>query len=186
MTIAASRLTVDTSALPWRSAELGLGFAMGTGNNGKPMLMVSPAADSLAEPQHLRFAADVELAVPGGQVIKSPAQLLVTGERLAGMLFNGKVEGIQLSMFQGLLYGFSAGLDDILPVELKKSWRGTQPVAIQSMAGISPALDMQVARVLGSMADSGALTLTPTLADLVSALAPESRASLRQPAADGA
>jgi hypothetical protein len=44
------------SALPFRSAELSADFRLGAGNNGKPLLLLSPAADAAAPSPHERFA----------------------------------------------------------------------------------------------------------------------------------
>ena len=40
----ASHLMLDLSAVPFRSAELNADFRLGAGNNGKPLLLLSPAA----------------------------------------------------------------------------------------------------------------------------------------------
>ena len=40
----ARHLMLDLSAVPFRSAELNADFRLGAGNNGKPLLLLSPAA----------------------------------------------------------------------------------------------------------------------------------------------
>jgi hypothetical protein len=44
VTFTTSHLMLDLSALPFHSAELNADFRLGAGNDGKPLLLLSPAA----------------------------------------------------------------------------------------------------------------------------------------------
>jgi len=61
MAIAADRLVLDLSALPWHAERFGAGFYLGRGNNGKPLLLVAPGPGNAVVP-HARYAAS---SVPG-------------------------------------------------------------------------------------------------------------------------
>ena len=52
MTFKASHPMLDLSALPFHSAELNADFRLGAGNDGKPLLLLSRAADAAAPSPH--------------------------------------------------------------------------------------------------------------------------------------
>jgi hypothetical protein len=56
VTFTTSHLMLDLSALPFHSAELNADFWLGAGNDGKPLLLLSPAAYPAAPSPHERFA----------------------------------------------------------------------------------------------------------------------------------
>lgn len=182
MAIAASRFALDLSALPSRSDELRVGFGMGMGNNKKPLLLVYPGVSAAFEPQHIRYAADMTLKLDDGTVAQKLGQFVVTGERIIGMITSGIAGGTKLNASSGSVYAFVLGLDDIQPVEVKTSRKGTPAEAlIQSRDGQRPVFSLHIGSVVGSLSDAGVLTYSSSLSDLLNSLTPESRAGLRRP-----
>ena len=85
MTFAADYLRLDLSAFPLASPEFGAGFYLGTGNNTKPLLLVAPGAGNSVVP-HVRYAAGLVLTLADGTVVKELGQLVVTSDRIIGIV----------------------------------------------------------------------------------------------------
>jgi hypothetical protein len=115
VTFTASHLMLDLSALLFHSAELNADFRLGAGNNGKPLLLLSPAADAAAPFQHERFAVYRELSGDDGTAAGKLGQLVVTGERVTGMMTRGSAGGAKLDDSAGCVYAFAASRDDLHP-----------------------------------------------------------------------
>ncbi len=111
MAIVATTLTLDLAALPTRSAELRVGFGMGVGNNNKQLLLLYPGTDGGYEPQHLRYAVYMTLTFDG-MTVGNLGQLVVTGQRLIGMMTHGSAGGTKLNESAGSVFAFTIGLDD--------------------------------------------------------------------------
>jgi hypothetical protein len=101
VTFTTSHLMLDLSALPFHSAELNADFRLGTGNDGKPLLLLSPAAYAAAPSPHERFAVYMELSGDDGTAAGKLGQLVVTGERVIGMMTRGSA-GDQAGRFRRL------------------------------------------------------------------------------------
>ena len=84
MAIAADRLVLDLSALPWHAERFSAGFYLGRGNNRKPLLLVAPGLGNAVVP-HVRYAASLVLTLAGGLVAKDLGQVLVTGDQIIVM-----------------------------------------------------------------------------------------------------
>lgn len=182
MTIAVGHFTLDLSALPWRSDELGAGINMGVGNNKKPLLLIHPGADAAVEPQHIRYGADITLELDDGTVVQKLGQFVVTGERIIGMITHGAVGGAKLDPSLGSVYAFAFSLNDIEPVEVTTNRKGVPVEAlIRSQAGQRLAFALRVSSVVGCLSDAGVLTYKSSLRDLINSLTPESRENLRKP-----
>ena len=79
---------LDLMALPTRSAELGVVFAQGAGNNGRPLLLLFPEQGPGLMP-HVRYAAYMSLRLGDGTEVSELGQLIVTGDRVVGVFHPG-------------------------------------------------------------------------------------------------
>jgi hypothetical protein len=175
VTFAADFLRLDLLALPWRSGRLGAGLYRGLGNNSKPLLLLAPGAGNSVEP-HVRYAVGLELTLADGMVVKDLGQLVVTSDRIIGMVTYGSAGPATLDAAAGAVYAFSARLDGLQCSEIIKKRRGVPGgMFIRPGNGLPPEFELQVKSVLGSLDDDGRLTFGASLADLMTALAPGSR-----------
>jgi hypothetical protein len=175
VTFAADFLRLNLLALPWRSARLGAGLYRGIGNNSKPLLLLAPAAGNSVEP-HVRYAVGLELTLADGMVIQDLGQLVVTRDRIIGMVTYGSVGPATLDAAAGAVYAFSAGLDGLQCSEIVKKRRGVPGgMFIRPGEGQPPEFELRVKSVLGSLDDDGRLTFGAELADLAKVLAPGMR-----------
>ena len=177
MTFAADYLRLDLSALPLHSPEFGAGFYLGTGNNSKPLLLVAPGAGNSVVP-HVRYAAGLVLTLADGTVVKELGQLVVTSDRIIGIVTHGSAGQVRLDGATGSVYAFTAGADDLQPAEVQTKRRGKLTgLVVRSRDG---QFELHVTSVIGSLDDDGTLTFGASLADLLNSLTPESR-SLMNP-----
>ena len=177
MTFAADYLRLDLSALPLHSPEFGAGFYLGTGNNSKPLLLVAPGAGNSDVP-HVRYAAGLVLTLADGTVVKELGQLVVTSDRIIGIVTHGSAGQVRLDGATGSVYAFTAGVDDLQPAEVQAKRRGKLTgLVVRSRDG---RFELHVTSVIGSLDDDGTLTFGASLADLLNSLTPESR-SLMNP-----
>ena len=177
MTFAADYLSLDLSALPLASPEFGAGFYLGTGNNRKPLLLVAPGAGNSVVP-HVRYAAGLVLTLADGTVVKELGQLVVTSDRIIGIVTQGSAGQVRLDGAAGSVYAFTAGVDDLQPAEVQAKRRGKLTgLVIRSRDG---QFELHVTSVIGSLDDDGTLSFGASLADLLNSLTPESR-SLMNP-----
>ena len=177
MTFAADYLRLDLSALPLPSPEFGAGFYLGTGNNRKPLLLVAPGAGNSVVP-HVRYAAGLVLTLADGTVVKELGQLVVTSDRIIGIVTQGSAGQVRLDGAAGSVYAFTAGVDDLQPAEVQAKRRGKLTgLVVRSRDG---QFELHVTSVIGSLDDDGTLSFGASLADLLNSLTPESR-SLMNP-----
>ena len=177
MTFAADYLRLDLSALPLHSPEFGAGFYLGTGNNRKPLLLVAPGAGNSVVP-HVRYAAGLVLTLADGTIVKELGQLVVTSDRIIGIVTQGSAGQVRLDGATGSVYAFTAGVDDLQPAEVQAKRRGKLTgLVVRSRDG---QFELHVTSVIGSLDDDGTLTFGASLADLLNSLTPESR-SLMNP-----
>lgn len=177
MTFAADYLRLDLSALPLHSPEFGAGFYLGTGNNSKPLLLVAPGAGNSVVP-HVRYAAGLVLTLADGTVVKELGQLVVTSDRIIGIVTHGSAGQVRLDGATGSVYAFTAGADDLQPAEVQTKRQGKLTgLVVRSRDG---RFELHVTSVIGSLDDDGTLTFGASLADLLNSLTPESR-SLMNP-----
>jgi hypothetical protein len=177
MTFAADYLSLDLSALPLASPEFGAGFYLGTGNNRKPLLLVAPGAGNSVEP-HVRYAAGLVLTLADGTAVSELGQLVVTSDRIIGIVTHGSAGQVRLDGAAGSVYAFTARVDDLQPAEVQAKRRGKLTgLVVRSRDG---QFELHVTSVIGSLDDDGTLTFGASLADLLNSLTPESR-SLMNP-----
>jgi hypothetical protein len=171
VTFTASHLMLDLSALPFHSAELNADFRLGAGNDKKPLLLLSPGADAAAPSRHERFAAYMELSVDDGAAAGKLGQLVVTGERVIGMMTRGSAAGAKLDDSAGRVYVFAASRVGLRPAEAETNRKGSPTkVLIRSRDGQYPGFTLRVTSVVGTLDDRGQLVYRPSLADLLAAL----------------
>jgi hypothetical protein len=182
--IVARALTIDLNSLPVRLEELRLGFEMGIGNNKRPLLLVHPASDAGHEPVHVRYAVYMNLTLNGRPAAGNLGQLIITGQRLIGLMTHGNANGTKLDESAGSVFAFTIGLDDIQQPAPKTRWTGrVASVTIASQAGQTPPFGLAVTSVVGVLSDSGDLTYGQSFADLMASLTPEARQRMRGSAA---
>lgn len=170
VTFTTSHLMLDLSALPFHSAELNADFRLGAGNDGKPLLL-SPAALAAAPSSHERFAVYMELSGDDGTAAGKLGQLVVTGERVIGMMTRGSAGGTKLDDSAGCVYAFAASRDDLRPAEAETNRKGSPTKAlIRSRDGQYPGFTLRVTSVVGTLDDRGQLVYQASLADLLVSL----------------
>jgi len=103
------------------------------------------------------------LRLGDGTVAEGAGQIVVTGQRLIGMITDGTVGKAALKEIAGAgsVYAFAFDWDDCDPVEIQKNWRG-KPVSgrIMSKEGQSPVFGIQVIMVSFLVKDDGQVTQT--------------------------
>src|SRR5579871_3648072 len=119
---AANRVTFDPATPPPESRSLGVSCRMGTGNNSKQLLLLFPAGPRPAP--YLRLAVYMSLVGPDGGTAGDLGQLVITGERLIGMMTHGSAAGSRLDERAGSVYVFTASMDDLAPAVPKTKWTG--------------------------------------------------------------
>jgi hypothetical protein len=171
VTFTVSHLMLNLSALPFHSAELNADFRLGAGNDGKPLLLLSPAADAAALSPHERFAVYMELSGDDGMAAGKLGQLVVTGERVIGMMTRGSAGGAKLDDSAGSVYAFAASRDDLRPAEAETNRKGRLTQAlIRSRDGQYPGFTLRITSVVGTLDEGGRLVYQPSLADLLVSL----------------
>jgi hypothetical protein len=169
--IAARALTLDLNALPARLEELRIGFGMGVGNNKKPLLLVYPGTGAGYEALHVRYAVYMNFALDGRSAAGNLGQLIVTGQRLVGMMTHGKANDTTLDESVGSVFAFTIGMDDIQQATAKTRWTGrVAGVTITSRPAQNPAFDLAITSVVGVLTDEGGLTYGLSFADLMTSL----------------
>jgi hypothetical protein len=168
VTFTTSHLMLDLSALPFHSAELNADFRLGAGNDGKPLLLLSLAGYAAAPSSYERFAVYMELSGDDGTAAGKLGQLVVTGERVIGMMTRGSAGGTRLDDSAGCVYAFAASRDDLRPAEAETNRKGSPTRAlIRSRDGQYPGFTLRVTSVVGTLDDRGQLVYQASLADLL-------------------
>lgn len=94
MALTVGHLTFQLPAVPTASAALGAAFCLGTGNNKKGLLILFPAGRGQVPVR--RFAVYMTLTSDDGTSAGDLGQLVVTSDRLIGMLTHGSAGGTRL------------------------------------------------------------------------------------------
>jgi hypothetical protein len=182
MPILTSHIAIDWSKLPSKSDKLHARFVSQLVNGKKRMLMIYPDTGTDFEPIYVRYATGMKLQLGDGTIAQIQGQLVVTGQRLIGMITNGSVGKAALNETAGTVYAFALDLDDIRPVEIKKNWRGLPVEAMfRSKEGQSPAFLLQVFSIVAVIKNNGQVIQT-SLPDFLERLTPEGRQNLQKQA----
>jgi hypothetical protein len=113
----------------------------------------------------------MELAGDDGTAAGRLGQLVVTGERVIGMMTRGSAGGTRLDDSAGCVYVFAASRDDLRPAEAETNRKGSPVKAlIRSRDGQYPGFTLRITSVVGTLDDRGKLTFQTSLADLLAAL----------------
>ncbi len=187
MTIVTGNYTLNRTNLLAQSDELRVRFVPQLVNKKNTVLMLHPNSELGFEPSYVRYAVGMEfrqVQLSDRTLIRAQGvgQLVVTGQRLLGMITDGSVGKTVLkeSAGTGSVYAFALDLDDIRPVEIKKNWRG-KPIeaAIESKVGQSPPFGIKVITVHALVKDDGQAILS-SLPALLEHLNPEGRRNLQK------
>lgn len=140
---------------------------------------MAPGAGNSVVP-HIRFAAGLVLTLADGTAVRNLGQLLVTSDRIIGIVTHGSAGQVGLDGAAGSVYAFTAGAGDLQPPEVQTKRRGVLTgLVIRPRDGL-PRFELHVTSVIGDLDDDGMLTYRASLSDLLNALTPESR-SLMNP-----
>ncbi|HUC59719.1 MAG TPA: hypothetical protein VMA95_20130 [Streptosporangiaceae bacterium] len=157
MALKTAHLKIDRLLLPQKYDDLGVRFehhAVATLKEGKPpadMVLIRPAGQLLGaedavgpEPRWNLLLCGMRIKARDGTDAQGQGQLLITGQRLIGMIDTGTAGGSRLSAdSSGSIFCFAFLRDDVYPPQVKKhrltpsdfSFRSKeqQPVAFQMM-----------------------------------------------------
>jgi hypothetical protein len=113
----------------------------------------------------------MELSGDDGTAAGKLGQLVVTGERVIGMMTRGSAGGTKLDDSAGRVYVFAVSRDDLRPAEAETNRKGIPTKAlIRSRDGQYPGFTLRVTSVVGTLDDRGHLVYQPSLADLLASL----------------
>ena len=185
MPIVTSHYTLDRSKLPGQADELRVRFVPQPVNGKNRLLVLYPNSEPGFERSYLRYAVGMEFRqiLLGDRtliVAQGLGQIVVTGQRLIGMITDGSVGKAVLNESVGSVYAFALDLDDIRPVEIKKNWRGKPVEAdILSKVGQSPVFGIKVLSVGLLLKDDGQV-IRMSLPAFLEQLSPEGRRNLQK------
>ena len=180
MPIVTGHYTLDRSKLPSKSDKLRVRFVSQLVNGKNTLLVIYPNSEPGFEPSYVRYIGGIILKLGDGTVAQTQGQLVVTGQRLIGMITKGSAGKAVLNESVGSVYAFAIDLDDIRPAEIKTNWRGKPIEAIiQSKEGQSPTFLLQVFSIDFSLKNDG--QVIPTSLDaFLDRLTPEGRRNLQK------
>jgi hypothetical protein len=180
MPIVTGYYALDRSKLPSKSDRLRVRFVSQLVNGKNTLLVIYPNSEPGFEPSYVRYVGGMKLQLGDGTVAQLGGQIVVTGQRLIGMITDGSVGKAVLNQSVGSVYAFALDLDDIRPVEIKANWRG-KPVeaVIRSKEGQSPAFLLQVFSVVASLKNDGQVIQT-SLPAFLERLTPEGRRNIQK------
>jgi hypothetical protein len=129
-----ARLVIDRDKLPQKYDELGIRFERHTvlkaeGRGTTDMVLIRPAGALLSpdnsvgpEPRWNDILCGIQLKARDRTDVQGQGQLLITGQRLIGMVESGKVaNGSPLSIgSSGNIFCFSCQRDDVYAPQIKK------------------------------------------------------------------
>lgn len=180
MPIVTGHYTLDRSKLPTKADELRVRFVSQLVNGKNRLLVLYPVSEPGFEPSYVRYAVGMKLRLGDGTVAQGLGQIVVTGQRLIGMITDGSVGKADLKESAGSVYAFALDLDDFGPVEIKKNWLGKPIEAlILSKEGQSPVFGVGVFSVDLSVKDDGQVIRT-SLPAFLEQLTPEGRRNLQK------
>lgn len=185
MPIVTGHYTLDRTKLPAKAEALRIRFVPQLANNKNTLLVLYPNAEPGSEPSYVRYVALMKL----GHLLKGDGpmavaqglgQIVVTGQRLLGMITDGSVGKTVLKETAGSVYAFALDLDDCNPVEIKTNWR-SKPVeaVIQSKEGQTPPFRLQIISVDLLLKNDGQV-IRASLPAFLEQLTPEGRRNLQK------
>ena len=184
MSIVTGHYTLDRSKLPTQADELRVRFVLQRVNGKNTLLVLYPNSEPGFEPSYVRYVVGMEFrqillsdrTLIGAQGL---GQIVVTGQRLIGMITDGSIGKTVLKEAVGSVYVFALDLDDIRPVEIKKNWLGKPVEAIiESKVGQSPPFGIKVFSVDLLLRNDGQV-IRASLPAFLELLTPEGQRSLQ-------
>jgi tetratricopeptide (TPR) repeat protein len=136
MPIVTGHYTLDLTELPVKAPDLRIRFALQLISHKNTLLVLYPNAEPGFEPSYVRYVAMMEfrhLLLRGREILvaQGRGQLVVTGQRLIGMITDGFAGKVALSESASSVFAFALDLDDIRPAQItEKNWRGEPIEAI--------------------------------------------------------
>ncbi|MFL5659578.1 MAG: CHAT domain-containing protein [Ktedonobacteraceae bacterium] len=188
MPIVTGYCTLNLMKLPAKSDELRVRFVPQRVDRKSTLLVLYPNSEPGFEPSYVRYTVMMEFR----QILLSDrfltgahglGQIVVTGQRLIGMITDGSTDKTILSESDGSVYAFAFDLDDIRPIEInKRNWLG-KPVeaVIQSKVGQAPIFGLKIFSTdpgLFLLKDDGQVTRT-SLSAFLKQLTHEGRRNLQ-------
>jgi len=142
--------------------------------------MLYPASSKGYEPFYRRFAVGMDIKIGAGTTAIGKGQLVVTGERLLGVLTLGDADGRALDEASGSIYVFSIDLDDIVTTTNKANWRGKAVEAVfASTEEADPWFVLHVFVVAASVTNAGQAAPS-SMPALLANLTPGGRKALQE------
>ncbi len=179
MPIATGHYTLDLSKLPSKADELRVRFEQQVVNGKNVQLLIYPDAEPGFEPSYVRYATGMSLQLGDGTVAGRLGQLVVTGQRLVGMITGGSVGNAALDASHGAIYVFSIDLDDCYGPVPKTNWRGKPVEAMfRSKEDQRVAFMLHVFSMVATVKNGGEVAYT-SLPRLLEHLTPEGRQRLQ-------
>lgn len=185
MPIATGHYTLDRTKLPAKADALRIRFVPQLVNNKNTLLVLYPDTEPGFEPSFMRYAVLMKfdhLLQGDGSVAAAQGlgQIVVTGQRLLGMITDGSMGKTMLKEAAGSVYVFALDLDDCAPVESKTNWRGKQVEAvIRSKEGQAPPFRLQIMSVDLLLKNDGQV-IRASLPTFLEHLTPEGRQNLQK------
>jgi hypothetical protein len=178
MPIIAAHYQLNLSELPVRSEKLRARFGQQVVNGKNKRIFLYPDTDPGFEPRYVRYGSGIILKLSDGTVAQQIGQIVVTGQRIIGIVSRGAVGKIPLNSETGSIYGFSVDLNDIQPLAIRTNWRNKPiEVNIRSRVGQEPAFALQLFSVAAQLANDGKAQ-PASLPALLTRLSPEGRDKL--------
>ncbi|HTW06413.1 MAG TPA: hypothetical protein VME46_02830 [Acidimicrobiales bacterium] len=188
MALKVARLTLNRAAMPQKCNELGIRFerqsvAMIKGNLTE-MILLRPATSLLPEGEAVGPEPRFNLVVCGmhlksgdGTVAQGSGQLVITAQRLLGMINNGTATGSNpLSSSSGSVFCFSIGRDDIYAPDVTKRRFKPSDYGFRAREEQTPSFYLTVFSAMASIANGKTLYWHDKNMD--SAMSAEGRQSL--------
>lgn len=184
MSIVTNHFALELAKLPTKSDELRIRFVPQVVNGRNALLVLYPDAEPDFEPSYARYAVLMRLRQMQSDgavtVADGVGQIVITGQRLIGMITDGSLNKTVLSESHGLVYAFALDLDDCGPLEIKKNWRGKPVEAlILSKDGVSPVLGIVVMSVRLLVQNSGNV-MPAAMSAFLEHLTPEGQRNLQR------
>lgn len=183
MPIVTGHYNLDRSKLPSKSDKLRVLFKSQLVNRKNNLLVIYPNAEPGYEPAYARYVTGMKLQLRDGTIAQMMGQIVITGQRLIGMITDGSAGKATLNEATGSVYTFTVDLEDIRPVETRKNWRGKPvEIMIRSKEGQNPAFLLHIiGGTIATLKNDGNAAPT-TLEAFLERLTPEGRRNLQKQA----
>lgn len=177
MSFTVGHYILDRAKLPAEADDVRARFVAQRVNTKSGMLVLYPLSEQGADASYVRFAGDIEfrhVEMRDQTLIRARGlgQLVVTRQRILGVITDGALGETVLDEDAGSVYAFSVDLDDCRPPQSTTNWRGkpTETV-IASKPGPNPPFGLKVSSIDLVIANDGQVRRS-AIPDLIQQLAP--------------